>query len=271
MISAITAVYNEETTIEGALRSVAGIVDEYCIVDSSTDGTPDIIRDVTKSLDVPFHYIYDRKIHAVDQKRLKAAAIAHGDWLLTVDGDQFFYKDRLTKAIDDLPEEDITLVSRCVKLYRDYYSYRGEWEYSPYMTFHPILVRAGEGLDKHSIDLIDRVNNRRLAVEKPLFVNVCVKSPERLFIREYYSMWQQLDPKPIDLTQFVMDLLGRKYKDLLSQWWDSVSDGTVPLAPGAIQQNNRLPYPQKMYPYVPEQHEPFPDALLSQKGGQCWL
>ena len=81
-ISACIISYNEEKKIEGCLKSLEGVVDEFIIVDSlSTDKTIEIAKKYTDQ-------IFDQKfLGHIEQKNL-AITKANHEWILSLDCDE---------------------------------------------------------------------------------------------------------------------------------------------------------------------------------------
>jgi glycosyltransferase involved in cell wall biosynthesis len=81
-ISAILITYNEESDLPRALASLAGLADEFVVVDSgSTDRTREIALDAGARV---LHRPFDQ----FDKQKNFAAAQATHDWLLALDADE---------------------------------------------------------------------------------------------------------------------------------------------------------------------------------------
>ena len=72
-ISALMRVKNEEWWIESSILSIKDLVDEYVVVDASTDETPKIIDMVSKEHGLKLYHIidYDDDIARASQKGLE--------------------------------------------------------------------------------------------------------------------------------------------------------------------------------------------------------
>jgi Glycosyl transferase family 2 len=82
-VTAVVIAKNEEDALPGALRSVAGLVDELLVVDDeSTDGTAEIAREIGAR-------VITRKLGAsfADQRNAGVEA-ARTDWILAIDADE---------------------------------------------------------------------------------------------------------------------------------------------------------------------------------------
>lgn len=115
-ISVLTAVYNTEPYLRECLDSLRNqtLTDAefICIDDASTDGCPRILDDYAA------HDARFRIIHLSENKGLAAARnaglhIAQGQYIMTLDSDDWLAYDALQQAYDTLqqhPEADITLL-----------------------------------------------------------------------------------------------------------------------------------------------------------------
>ncbi len=105
-VSALMCSRNEEDWIEVSMRSVAEIVDEYVLVDSSTDRTPEIAKEVGRELGIPVKIV---RIPATDMVVVRNLSLKHSSyrWLLVWDPDFVLHESsvpKLRKLIKDLDE-----------------------------------------------------------------------------------------------------------------------------------------------------------------------
>ncbi|MEM1732257.1 MAG: glycosyltransferase [Desulfurococcaceae archaeon] len=102
-ISALMCTYNEEDWIEPSILSIKDLVDEYVIVDSSNDRTPDIVRSVIEEHGLNIKLI---RVPPGDliQARLIALRNSSYKWLMSMDADMILYEKGI-KIIRDLVEE----------------------------------------------------------------------------------------------------------------------------------------------------------------------
>ena len=101
-ISAMVAVYNEEEWIEPALLSIKDLVNEYVVLDSSNDSTPDIILRLRDEAGLNIRY-YRTPQESLSEIRNKILAMASYRWILHWDGD-FILKEDSVGFIRDLIE-----------------------------------------------------------------------------------------------------------------------------------------------------------------------
>ncbi len=102
-ISAMVAVYNEEDWIEPSLLSIKDLVDEYVVLDSSTDSTPEIIHSIRESygLNIKYMWVPQGDIADIRNRALKTASYR---WILVWDGD-FIMHERSISYLKNLVEE----------------------------------------------------------------------------------------------------------------------------------------------------------------------
>ncbi|MEM4005647.1 MAG: glycosyltransferase [Desulfurococcaceae archaeon] len=102
-ISALMCTYNEEDWIEPSIMSIKDLVDEYVIVDSSNDRTPDIVRSVSEEHGLNIKIIRVSPGDLV-QARLIALRNSSYKWLMSMDADMILYEKGI-KIIRGLVEE----------------------------------------------------------------------------------------------------------------------------------------------------------------------
>ncbi|PEP84911.1 tetratricopeptide repeat-containing glycosyltransferase family 2 protein [Bacillus pseudomycoides] len=95
-ISFCTIMKNEEEYIEKCLESIKNIVTEIIIVDT---GSTDKSIEIAKRYGAKIIY-YDNKNINFSQARNLALNIATGDWILTLDADEMFYKKDVYKILE---------------------------------------------------------------------------------------------------------------------------------------------------------------------------
>jgi glycosyltransferase involved in cell wall biosynthesis len=99
-LSVIVITKNEAPNIRRCLRSVVGWVDEIIVLDSgSTDQTPAICRHYTSSV-----YITDWVGYGPQKNR--ALALAHGEWVLSLDADEWVRPDLQREILRAITRED---------------------------------------------------------------------------------------------------------------------------------------------------------------------
>ena len=109
LLSVCMIVKNEEKVLERCLESIHGIADEIIVVDTgSTDSTKDIALKYTE-------HVYDFEwVRDFAKARNFAASKASGEWILSMDADEYVDRDSFEKFKQELdnnpPEEDINAV-----------------------------------------------------------------------------------------------------------------------------------------------------------------
>ncbi|MEM0283980.1 MAG: glycosyltransferase [Sulfolobales archaeon] len=101
-ISAMVAVYNEEDWIEPSLLSIKDLVDEYIVMDSSNDNTPNIIMRLKNELGLNIRY---HRVPQGSMTEIRNAIISKASyrWILVWDGD-FVMREDSTSFIKNLIE-----------------------------------------------------------------------------------------------------------------------------------------------------------------------
>jgi glycosyltransferase involved in cell wall biosynthesis len=96
-VSAMVCTYNDEDWVVPALLSARGLVDEYVVVDSSTDRTPELINELREEEGLNIRMI---RLPPGDlaQARMTAIRNARYSWILYLDAD-FVYFDWSPKYI----------------------------------------------------------------------------------------------------------------------------------------------------------------------------
>ncbi len=99
-ISALMITYNEEDWVEPAILSAKDLVDEYVVVDSSSDKTPVIIGELAEAhgLRVKLFRMPPGDIAAAKMVALKNSSYK---WLMQMDADIVFY-ERVVKVVREL-------------------------------------------------------------------------------------------------------------------------------------------------------------------------
>ncbi|PWV36383.1 MAG: hypothetical protein DJ555_07575 [Desulfurococcaceae archaeon] len=91
-ISAMVAVYNEEEWIEPALLSIKDLVDEYVIIDSSNDNTPNIIMRLRDEAGLNIKYQWSPPGDIASIRNTILARTSYR-WILVWDGDFVLKED----------------------------------------------------------------------------------------------------------------------------------------------------------------------------------
>ena len=102
-ISAMVCSYNESEWIEASILSAADVVDEFIVVDSSTDDTPEIVRRVMEEQGLNIR-IYRTPQGSLSRARNMALARSSYRWILHLDPDIVLYRSA-SRAIRSVVEE----------------------------------------------------------------------------------------------------------------------------------------------------------------------
>lgn len=95
-ISALMCTYDEEDWIEPSMLSIKNLVDEYVVVDSSSDRTPEIINSVAKEHGLNVKLLRQPPGDIV-QARLTALRSSSFRWLMPIDADMILYEKGVKK------------------------------------------------------------------------------------------------------------------------------------------------------------------------------
>lgn len=121
-ITIVTVTYNCKNMIESTIESVlcqSYDNTEYLIIDGgSTDGTVDIIRRYSSSLD----YFISEKDNGIYDAMNKGLIAATGDWIIFMNAGDFFVDKNVLKTVIDLIDESAVVVyGDVIKQYDGYY------------------------------------------------------------------------------------------------------------------------------------------------------
>lgn len=192
-ISALMCTYNEEDWVEPSILSIKDLVDEYVIVDSSSDRTPDIVESVKRERGLNIKLI---KIPPGDLAVARIAALKNSSykWLMLFDADMVLY-ERGVNILRDLveslnPRRHYVVYWKYLLLCGDVYHLCGE---NPYHVEHWLLTHS----DKLTYKYLDYGRGvymealiAPLRLYKPVSVNEVlgvhltrVRSPEKLALK----------------------------------------------------------------------------------------
>lgn len=192
-ISALMCTYNEEDWIKPSILSIRDLVDEYVIVDSSSDRTTDIIKTVANEYGLEIKLI---KIPPGDivQARITALKNSSYRWLMLMDADIILYPKGV-KIIKDLveslnPRRHYLIYWKYLLLCGDIFHVCGEnpyhvehwlFTYSSRLTYK--YLNFGKGVYMEALIA-------PLRLYKPVYINdvlgvhlTRVRSPEKLALK----------------------------------------------------------------------------------------
>ena len=216
-ISALVRVRNEEWWIEPSLLSIKDLVEEYVVIDSSTDNTTKIVEEVKREHDLNITHIIDfgEDIVKLSNKALKNTKFR---WVLRWDGD-FVASEEMTPAIKNLiggfdNRKNYVVYWPHICLDGDLFHQKAPalhvehwlWSYTPKATFIKI-PREYEYLN------IPFYIVKRIRIDKPLSFHLrTVKPPERILVGKYWGelLKNDLEGK-VNLEQYVKKRIHEEY------------------------------------------------------------
>lgn len=216
-ISAVVWSKNEEDWIEISMRSVADIVDEYVLIDSSTDRTPEIAMETGRELGIPVKIIRTptKNMAEVGNLGLKHSSYR---WILKWDPDFILhenYIETLQKLVKELDENDwyYAIYWPHICLDGDLYHYDpNKYLHIEHWLFnyHPKLKYEMAGWLEI---LILPLFYKRIDIDKPMSFHLrTVKNPIRLLYRKYwYKARKEGILDKIDLETYVREKIVQDY------------------------------------------------------------
>ncbi len=208
-ISALIVSYNEEDWIEESMESISDLVDEYVIVDSSTDSTPEKAKKKAEELDKPIKLVRTPPGNLAELRNIGLRKTSYR-WILVWDPD-FILHERYVGFLKDIVKElalkdwyyGIYWPHVCldidVKHYDPYnYLQREHWLF----TYHPSLKYR---IINHLERLVLPLFYIRIDLEQPISFHLrTVKKPIRLLYRHYWykALWSGIAGR-IDLDEYV--------------------------------------------------------------------
>ncbi|MEM4717491.1 MAG: glycosyltransferase [Desulfurococcaceae archaeon] len=192
-ISALMCTYNEEDWVEPSIMSIKDLVDEYVVVDSSDDKTPEIVTQLAIEHGLNIKLI---KMPAGDIVKARNTALRNSSykWLMQIDADMVFY-ERGVYTIRDLietlnPRRHYVIYWKYLLLCGDIYHVCGE---NPYHVEHWMITYSSrlsyKYLDYGGGKFMDALIPP-LTLYKPIYLDSVlgihlarVRSPEKLAIK----------------------------------------------------------------------------------------
>lgn len=191
-ISALMCTYNEEDWVEAAVLSVKDLVDEYVVVDSSSDRTPMIVGELAEAHGLRVKLI---KIPPGDFVAARITALKNSSykWLMPLDADMVFY-EYAASVIRDLierlnPRRHYLIYWKYLLLCGDIYHLCSS---NPYHVEHWLFTYSSKLTYKY-LDYGDAYFDTLIAplrLYKPVFIDKVlgvhltgIRSPEKLAIK----------------------------------------------------------------------------------------
>ncbi len=115
LLSIIVPTYNEAPNVAELVRRVAeaveGIAAEIVFVDDSTDDTPDVIREIAASVDIPVRLIHrDEKTGGLGGAVVEGFRAAESDLCLVMDGDLQHPPEKIPEMLERFARGDVDVV-----------------------------------------------------------------------------------------------------------------------------------------------------------------
>lgn len=197
-VSAIVISYNEEDWIRYFILSVRELVDEYIVMDSSTDRTPEIIRElVGEGLAIRYFRVPPGNIPDV---RNKALSEARYKWILVWDADFVMFDEAvyyIRELIGSLKRDRHYLVYwPMVVLCGDICHVCSE---RPYHIEHWMYTYSSKTRYRYigaTDSLIAPLTlYRALYIERPMGIHINARSPRRTAVKTLWHRYRELFEK----------------------------------------------------------------------------
>jgi len=202
-ISAMILTYNDPDWLEPSLLSIKDLVDEYVVIDSSTDETPDILKRLRDEHGLNMKIIYLPPGDLVKARNTGLQNVSC-KWILIWDSD-FVAKPEMKTIIKtllcNLDEKYYYLIywpmiRICGDLFhvcrKPYHIEHWLYTWSPKLRYAKI--------DKHDVLIASVIMYKAIMINRPLGLHIFVRSPKRIAIK--YLTWK------MPLTQ---ELLNKGY------------------------------------------------------------
>ncbi|NPA98082.1 MAG: glycosyltransferase family 2 protein [Crenarchaeota archaeon] len=208
-ISALIVSYNEEDWIEDSMESISELIDEYVVVDSSTDSTPEKARRKAKELGKPLKLIRAPRGNLAELRNLGLRKTSYR-WILVWDPDFILhekYVDYLKSLVHRLALTDwyygVYWPHVCLDIDIKHYDPRNYLQREHWLfTYHPSLQYK---IINHLERLVLPLFYIRIDIEQPLSFHLrTVKKPVRLLYRHYWykALWADMADR-INLDEYV--------------------------------------------------------------------
>jgi glycosyltransferase involved in cell wall biosynthesis len=194
-ISAMTATYNEEEWIEPSLLSIKDLVDEYIVIDSSTDRTPEIIEKVRDEhgLNIRLYKYPPGDLSIIRNEILRLSSYR---WILHWDGDFILYEgsDKYIRSLVETldPRRHYLIYWPWIRICGDLYHTCGEhvehwlFTYSKQIHYKNLLV---DGRPFDSLIAPLRLY-KAIYIDKVLGLHIQVKNPVRYAVKHLWYLYR---------------------------------------------------------------------------------
>lgn len=223
-ISALMCTYNEEDWVEPAILSIKDLVDEYVIVDSSSDSTPEIVENIRRKHGLSIKLL---RIPPGDFVKARIMALKNSSykWLLFFDADMVLYEQAvkiIRSLVDSLnPRRHYAVYWKYLLLCGDIYHLCSE---EPYHIEHWLITYSNK-LKYRYLDygggLVMDYLEIPLRLYKPVFINgilgvhlTRVRSPEKLAVKHIRLEYRRLLLEYIEKGEPPEEAIARIARDI---------------------------------------------------------
>ena len=213
-ISAVTILYNEEDWIRYSLLSIKDLVDEYIVMDSSNDRTPEIIRELidNEGLNIRYEWVPPGNIPEVRNRGIRKARFK---WILVWDADFILY-DEAVKIIREVIES--LRKNRHHMIYWPFITICGDLCHvcseKPYHIEHWMYTYSDKVRYKYlgKIDsLIAPLSIYKVVfIKKPLGLHINARSPRRTAVKHLWYKHRDLFEKSRESFDEIAEELAEK-------------------------------------------------------------
>lgn len=215
-ISATTCTMNEEDWIEPSMLSIKDLVDEYVVVDSSSDRTPEIIRRTAEEYGLNLKM---QRIPPGDLAKAKnlALKLSNYKWILSWDAD-FIAKEDMPKYLKNLVDELDS--NRYHLIYWPQICLDGDlFHQNPKMRLHIehwLFTYSSklryQKLKQYEILLAPLTYYKTIYIKEPLSFHLrTVRNPIRLL---YKHLWYRIRDEKLDEKMSLDEYVHMKIKEL---------------------------------------------------------
>ena len=217
-ISALVISYNDNDWLEPSLLSVNDLVEEYIVIDSSTDDTPKLLKEIKKTYGLNMKIIYTPPGNVVRARNLGLKNISY-KWVLIWDPD-FIAMDHMPRYLKDLfnslsPERHYLIYWPHICLDGDLFHYKpGRLYHIEHwlFTWSPLAKYFAKGRGIGSL-------LAPLKLYKPIFIRESlsfhlrtVRDPVKLLYKKYWKILRARNmTNKYKLEDFVKERIKKDY------------------------------------------------------------
>lgn len=195
-VSAITLSYNEEDWIRYSLLSIKDFVDEFIVMDSSTDNTPNIVKELIEKerLNIRYYYVPPGNIA---ETRNRALELSRYKWILVWDPDFVLFDDSintLREVIESLdPNKHYLVYWPWITICGDLCHVCSE---NPYHIEHWMYTYSSKTRYGY-VDIFDSLYApatlyRVHMINRPLGLHISARNPVRTAVRVIWYRYREI-------------------------------------------------------------------------------